>query len=227
MRVIGRLGVAIVLAASFSSLSPNLARHQAPHSQTALENRLSVQHSAIQNHFKVPPQRAFDAEGARLARRAWQDELARLFADAALTVEDILKLNPADAETWRERLDTLRLYSQPITPTDQRSVYGASEVSKKARLLETPLATYTEEARAANAKDEVRLRLVLAADGSVKNIFPIKSANYGLTESAVSAAHQLKFEPAMRDGQPVSQFVTLVYDFKKKDAKAKIPITIF
>ena len=227
MRVLGRVCSAIVLTASLAFLSPNLAPAQSPQSQTALENRLAVQYTAIENHFRVPPQRAFDGEGARLARRAWQDQLARLFADAALTVEDILKLNPPDAETWGERLDTLRLYSQPVSSPAQRSVYGASEVSKKARLLDTPIATYTEEARAANAKDEVRLRLVLAADGSVKNIFPIKSASYGLTESAVAAARQLKFEPAMRDGQPVSQFVTLVYDFKQKDAKAKIPRTIF
>ena len=227
MRVLGRVGSAIVLAASLAFLFPNLTPAQSPQSQTALENRLAVQYAAIENQFKVPPQRAFDAEGARLARRAWQDELARLFADAALTVEDMLKFNPPDTETWRERLDTLRLYSQPISSPAQRSVYGASEVSKKARLLDTPLATYTDEARAANAKDEVRLRVVLAADGTVKNIFPIKSASYGLTESAVAAARQIKFEPAMQDGQPVSQFATFVYDFKKKDAQAKIPSTIF
>jgi TonB family protein len=225
--MLGWVGSAIALAASLAFLYPNLAPAQSPQSQTALENRLAVQYTAIQNHFKVPPKMAFDAEGARLARRAWQDQLAGLFADAALTVENILRLNPPDEETWRERLDTLRLYSQPVSSPAHRSVYGASEVSKKARLLDTPLATYTDEARAANAKDEVRLRLVLAADGSVKHIFPIKSANYGLTESAVAAARQLKFEPAMRDGHAVSQFATFVYDFKKKAAKAKIPITIF
>jgi TonB family protein len=153
--------------------------------------------------------------------------LARLFSEAAITVEDILKLNPTNAEVWRERLETLRLYAQPITPPDQRAVYGASEVNKKARLIATPNAIYTVEARGANAKDEVRLRLVLASDGTVKNIFPIKSAAYSLTESAVAAAQQIRFEPAIRNGQSVSQFATFVYEFKKKDAKPRIPSTIF
>ena len=106
-------------------------------------------------------------------------------------------------------------------------IYGASEVDKKAKLVETPVAVYTQEARQAKVKDDVRLRLVLAADGTVRNMFPIKSAGHALTESAVIAAQQIQFEPAVKDGRPVSQFVTLVYDFNKKDAKPTIPRTVF
>jgi TonB family protein len=222
-----RLRSPLLLTLASAFLSPFLTAAQSPHGQAALEIKLSLQYAAIQKQFRVLPERAFDAEGARLARRAWQDELARLFSEAAITVEDILKLNPTNAEVWRARLETLRLYAQPITPPDQRAVYGASEVNKKARLIATPNAIYTVEARGANAKDEVRLRLVLASDGTVKNIFPIKSAAYSLTESAVAAAQQIRFEPAFRNGQSVSQFATFVYEFRKKDAKPRIPSTIF
>ena len=161
------------------------------------------------------------------ARRQWQDDLARLFSEAAVTVEEILKLNPPNADLWRERLETLRLYAQPISSPRQRTIYGASEVDKKAKLVDAPAAVYTAEAREAKVRDEVRLRLVLAGDGTIRNMFPIKSAGHALTESAVIAAQQIKFEPAVKDGRPVSQFVTLVYEFKKKDAKPKIPNTVF
>jgi TonB family protein len=160
-------------------------------------------------------------------RPEWQNELARLFSEAVITVEGILKTNPPNADLWRERLETLCLYAQPPSPPRQRSIYGAREVDKKAKLIDTPVAVYTAEARQANAEDEVRLRLVLAGDGTIRNMFPIKSAGHALTESAVTAAQQIKFEPAVKDGRPVSQFVTLVYEFKKKDAKPKIPRTVF
>jgi TonB family protein len=94
-------------------------------------------------------------------------------------------------------------------------------------VLDAPKAIYTEAARTARLEGDVRLRLILASDGTVKNIFPIKSLPYGLTESAVAAASQIKFQPAIRNGQPASQFATFVYEFNKKDAKPYIPRTVF
>ena len=224
--VFTRKGFAPVLLLAAALLLPSVAGAQDSQTQLALENKLSLQYGAIQKQFRVPPRQS-DYASARAARREWQDELARLFSEAAITVEEILKLNPANAELWRERLETLRLYAQPISSPKQRMIYGASEVDKKAKLVDTPVAVYTEEARQAKAQDEVRLRLVLAGDGTIRNMFPIKSAGHALTESAVIAAQLIKFEPAVKDGRPVSQFVTLVYEFKKKDAKPKIPQTVF
>src|SRR6185503_2693153 len=75
---------------------------------------------------------------------------------------------------------------------------------KPARLFKQPLAEYPDEARNANPKDEVRLRLVLAADGTVKYIFPTKAAKHGLTEAAIAAARRIEFEPAIRNGRRAS-----------------------
>ena len=207
-------------------LLPLVAGAQDSKTQATLENKLSQQYGAIQRQFRnLPPPSV--AVSRRDALRQWQDELARLFSEAAVTVEEILKLSPPNADLWRERLETLRLYGQPTSSPKQRSIYGASEVDRKAKLVDTPVAVYTAEARQAKARDEVRLRLVLAGDGTIRNMFPIKSAGHALTESAVTAAQQIKFKPAVRDGRPVSQFMTLVYEFKKKDAKPKIPRTVF
>ncbi len=219
-----RRAYALAALIAVAILLPSLAGAQDSQTQAALENKLSLQYGAIQKQFRVPPS---DLLSARLARRQWQDELARLFSEAAVTVQEILKLNPANGDLWRERLETLRLYAQPISSPGPRTIYGASEVDKKARLVDTPVAVYTAEARQSKASDEVRLRLVLAGDGTIRNMFPIKSAGHRLTESAVIAAQQIKFEPAVKEGRPVSQFVTLVYEFKKKDTKPKIPQTVF
>jgi len=106
-------------------------------------------------------------------------------------------------------------------------LYGNTEVQRQARIIEAPSAIYTAEARANNIRGQVRIRLVLANDGTVKHVFPIKSASHGLTEAAIAAARQIVFQPALMKNEPASQFATLVYEFKKDDAKPYIPWTVF
>lgn len=190
-----------------------------------LEAKLKSQYAAIEKEIAAPPSYVPDAY--RLVLRAWQDRLASRFAEAATTVEEILKLNPANSEIWRERLETLSLYSQPVSSPDQRTVFGDGEVQKRARVIDSPAAIYTDEARADKTKGDVRLRVVLASDGTVRNVFPIKSLSHGLTESATEAVRQIKFLPALRNGEPASQFATFVYEFKKDNAIPYIPRTIF
>jgi TonB family protein len=175
------------------------------------------------NYDRPYTQSGGSAPRDRESLRQWQDELARRFSRAADTVERMLQLNPPDARELTETLETLRLYAQPAGgPDSWRTVFGASEVQTRARLTSTP------EALVGKASGQVRLRLVLAADGSVKDIFPIQPAGRGLTESAVEAARRITFEPAVKNGAPVSQFVTLVYNFKGGNpAKPYVSITVF
>lgn len=193
-------------------------RHGAAAQQATLdqlEAKLQKQYAAIEDLFAHGPAKQIYPPDFRERLRLWQDDLAKSFAEAGKTIDEILKLNPPDAEQWRERSDTMWLYSQPISPPSSRTVYGAGEVQKKARLVDAPAAAYPAEARAAKAGGEVRLRLVLASDGTVKYIFPMKPLKHGLTEAAIEATRHLKFEPAIRGGKPASQFATLSYEFKK------------
>src|SRR5438128_3747592 len=183
-------------------------------SREQLEAKLEKQYAAIESLFANGPAKLDYPPDFRERLRLWQADLAHSFAAAGITIEEILKLHPADEERWRERCDTMLLYAQPVSPPESRTVFGAGEVEKKARLLVSPAATYPNAARSVKAGGEVRLRLVLASDGTVKYIFPMKPLKYGLTEAAIEAARQIKFEPAIRNGQPVSQFATLSYEFK-------------
>ena len=194
-----------------------------------LEIKLKSQYRTIEKVIAAPPYSAGLTPSAyHQLLREWQDDLAQSFGRAAATVAEIIALNPPNRDMWQERLDTLRLYSQPISSPDERTVYGSGEVQKSAQILEAPLAVYTDEARAAKIHGGVRLRLVLASDGTVKNVFPIKSLGHGLTESAMEAARQIKFEPAVRNGKPASQFETFVYEFEKGQSRQPyIPRTVF
>ena len=85
--------------------------------------------------------------------------------------------------------------------------------ARKAIIVFKPEPAYTEEGRRKRVSGVVRLRLVLGANGEVKDISVLKSLPNGLTESAISAARYMLFIPATKDGQPVSQFVTVEHNF--------------
>lgn len=205
-----------------------------------LQKQFHKQYAAIQKKFADGPEagrypRPRDEATQRRIEREhrervgkWQDELAARFAAAAATAEEIVNLNPADVAVWREHRDTLLLYSQPISPPETRTVFGQGEVQQPARLFKQPLAAYPDEARNAKAKGEVRLRLVLAADGNVRYIFPTKPSKHGLTEAAIEAARRIEFEPAIRNGHRASQFVSLVYKFEDGQSLPPfVPLTVF
>ncbi len=188
------------------------ARQQA--NLETLKTRFQKEYQAIEYLFAHGPAKKVFPPNPRERLRVWQGELADSFAQAGATADEILKLHPPDEANWLELRETLWFYAQPVTKPENRTVFGASEVQKRARLLDAPAAAYPDAARAAKASGEVRLEIVLAADGKVKNIFPMKPLEHGLTEAAFDAARQIKFTPAIRNGQPVSQFLILSYEFK-------------
>ncbi|MGH9944267.1 MAG: energy transducer TonB [Pyrinomonadaceae bacterium] len=97
--------------------------------------------------------------------------------------------------------------------TDYSRVFKTSEVTRKATILSKPEPQYTEEARKNSVTGEVTLRVVLSSSGQVTSITPQKRLPDGLTEKAIAAARQIRFTPAEKDGRPVSQYATIVYNF--------------
>ena len=98
-------------------------------------------------------------------------------------------------------------------PTDPDRVYSSPEVTQRARVLFKPEPQYTEEARKADITGAVILRVVFSRTGEVTNIRAIKTLPAGLTEKAIAAARQIRFVPATRNGQPVSMYMQLEYNF--------------
>jgi TonB family protein len=143
-------------------------------------------------------------------------ETALRFKEAAANLEAFLKLTPPapDLNMWKEQLETLRFYSEPADPSQAgRTVFSPSEVTTRVRVLSKPEPTYTEKARSALVEGTVVLRAIFAADGTVKNILVLNALPGGLTTRAIDAARKIRFEPATKDGRPVSILQTIEYNF--------------
>jgi TonB family protein len=81
------------------------------------------------------------------------------------------------------------------------------------RILSKPRANYTEAAKMSDIEGVVRLRIMFLASGEIGSIIPISGLSNGLTEQAIASARQIKFEPATRDGVPVTVSKTVEYSF--------------
>ena len=71
-----------------------------------------------------------------------------------------------------------------------------------AEVLSKPNPSYTEEARKMKIEGEVLLEVVFESGGKVHVNRVIRGLGHGLDEAAVHAAEEIRFKPAMRDGQP-------------------------
>jgi TonB family protein len=143
--------------------------------------------------------------------RKQRRERARLLVkEAADALEQFLSLEPKadDADTWRQQLETLKVFAG-----EQGGVVSPSEATTHARVLSKPEPTYTIKARSAGVTGTIILRAVFTAEGRVEHILVLRSLPYGLTSAAIEAARHIKFVPAMKDGKPVSMFMQLEYNF--------------
>ncbi|MCA1568013.1 MAG: energy transducer TonB [Acidobacteria bacterium] len=104
-------------------------------------------------------------------------------------------------------------------PPDEARVGGdkpltGKEVTVRAVIRAKPNPVYPHEARRHGVQGEVKLRIILGADGKIRGpVEVLEGLPYGITEQAIKAARRIEFEPARKDGRPVSQYVTVVYHF--------------
>src|SRR5271165_392760 len=65
-----------------------------------------------------------------------------------------------------------------------------------------PRPVYTEEGRRLKVEGEVLVEVVFTATGQIRIVRIVQGLGHGLDESAVRAAEQIQFRPALKNGQP-------------------------
>lgn len=96
----------------------------------------------------------------------------------------------------------------------QEPIYKPNQVSVRAKITRKVEPRYTEEARRNRTSGTVIVEMVLRASGEVTDIVVIRGLPHGLNDSAVRAAQETKFEPALKDDRKVSQYLRVEYGFR-------------
>ena len=96
---------------------------------------------------------------------------------------------------------------------DVGPVYTPRGPDSPLRIISKPSARYTDAARINNVEGKVRLKVVLLASGHVGSITVVDDLPDGLTDQAIEAARNLRFEPATKGGVKVTKVITIDYGF--------------
>ena len=95
--------------------------------------------------------------------------------------------------------------------TAQPKAKAAEPVVKTlpAEITFKPRPAYTDEGRHLKIEGEVLLDVVFSATGQIRVVRVVRGLGHGLDESAVHAAEQIQFKPALRDGHPTDSEAVL------------------
>ncbi len=78
----------------------------------------------------------------------------------------------------------------------------------------SPNPTYDDDSRKAGIEGTVRLRIVVTAEGQVRDLRVAKSLSEALDKRAIEAVSRWKFDPATKDGKPVAIQIDVECTFK-------------
>ena len=94
--------------------------------------------------------------------------------------------------------------AEPVTTAQVRGKQPDAHTAKllPAEIISKPTPVYTDEARKLHIEGEVLLEVVFESSGKLRILRVVSGLGHGLDESAVHAAEQIRFKPALQDGQP-------------------------
>lgn len=141
------------------------------------------------------------------------------YRQAIDTLKKALTDRGQDEDLWlyigmsNAKLDNDKDATTAFAEAAKHSVVEVTGNDKLANVLKKRRPNYTDDARSNNVQGTVKLAVELGADGKVGFIFPFVGLPHGLTRSAISAAEDIKFEPAVKDGKPVSTIRIFEFGF--------------
>lgn len=101
-----------------------------------------------------------------------------------------------------------------IQKSDDEKVYKQSEVDQKAKIVKKPIPS--TDRMCGNDSGFVRVSVVLHKSGKVGDVKSLKSSEcQRFNENSLDSARKIKFNPAVKDGQPVSVSMMVEYTYRR------------
>lgn len=135
------------------------------------------------------------------------------------TLAQLEKDRPGNEARMKEAREKISAMEKLYTPERDREVAKTiaemqkAEGDRKARVIYRVEPEYTPDAREKKIEGTVVLTLTIDHEGLPQNIQIKKSLYPSLDQSAIEAARKMRFEPAIKNGQPVSMFISVEFNF--------------
>ncbi len=98
---------------------------------------------------------------------------------------------------------------------------GLVPVDTQPGLVKNAMPVYPEEAKKNGLEGTVYVKIWIDEEGKVKDAVIEKSDSETFNQPSIDAAKQFQFTPALKDGTPVSVWVTVPFKYKLADKAEK------
>ena len=100
--------------------------------------------------------------------------------------------------------------NKTVPPPPPAPPVGVTEALK---ITSKPKPPFTDTARQNQIQGVVRLRVTFLSTGQIGSISPVQGLSGGLTEQAIAAARNIRFEPAKKNGVAITVVKQVEYNF--------------
>jgi TonB family protein len=115
-------------------------------------------------------------------------------------------------EVWMRRMVMIALLVPALTLAAMPQKIGGDVKAPTAVRRVEPL--YPDEAKTRHISGNVVLEAVIDKTGIVRDVKVVKGLPFGLSESAMDALRQWKFQPATKEGEPVEVKCNMTFAFR-------------
>lgn len=210
-------------------------RQASPSQRAEIEARLREVKRVLEQHEKLAQQYQQDP-AARTEAEARLREVRKNLDEHARLVQQYYQQRGSNAENAREaekRLaELLAQYQQSAQVRDAQKVLENQQLAEKyretpavnqqnrnARVIHRVEPKYPDDARDKKITGSVFLTLTVDHDGKPQSIRIQQPLFPSMDQAAIEAAGQMRFEPAMKDGQPASQVLVVEFYFALDSTK--------
>lgn len=176
---------------------------------------IPLQPGPEQTHIVMQPVRFQPPPPAATATRPKQSERKKVIPVPDPTPDEPEPITELEVEVDEIVEDVDAAFGIPEAPPGY-SRDGAIAVSGGVTApikIYAPQPRYTEDARRAGVEGVVILETVVDTEGNVRDVKILKGLPFGLDQSAVDTVKTWRYEPAMRDGEPVAVYFTFTINF--------------
>lgn len=97
---------------------------------------------------------------------------------------------------------------------EEPGVFKTGSGVSEPRCVRCPIPEYSDAARAAKFQGSVRMSIVVTNEGRVAAVYVLQGAPFGLIAQATQVMEDWQFEPALKDGNPVSVRIPVEVSFR-------------
>lgn len=209
---------ATTLPAQDATPPADAAATPAPDSTTAPLRRIGGGVSSPNLLHYVPPQFSEQARAAKFGGVV----MVTLIVDAHGMPQDVHVLRGVGMGLDEKAVEAVKQYTFRPAMENAKPVAVRLNVQVNFQILDPPKVLHSvplelsPEAIQSRASGAIQVAFIVDKDGNAQNVHVTRGVGMGMDGRAVEAIKQYKFEPYLKDGQPIAQATTLELKFDAK-----------